>query len=214
MTGKEAAGTRRAFEQKLEMGHSNDDRSSHRERQFIGMLGFILPILLWTIAGWRPTKGLPHQWELLTSISAYYYTGATAVFVGILFVLGIYLLTYEGYNNEYYRHDRCAAIVAGIAAIMVAFFPARAPTDSLVPSWWTPPLGTIHLTSAVILFSAFSFFSLFLFRKSKGEDEKPLSSDKRTRNRIYAVCGAAIVLCMLWAGSSYFTGASIFWPEW
>jgi len=212
-TRTEAAGTRHALEQKFGMVQAEDDLSSHAERQFIGALGLVLPVLLWIIAGWRPTKGLPREWEILDSISAYYYTGAVAVFVGVLFVLGIYLLTYQGYNNEYHRRDRCAAIVAGIAAIMVASFPTRAPNDALVLPWWTPGIGTIHYTSAVILFSAFSFFSLVLFRKSKGEGARLLSPDKRARNRIYTLCGIAILVCMLWAGSSYFTGTPIFWPE-
>ena len=84
---------------------------------------------------------------------------------------------------------------------------------ALVLPWWTPGIGTIHYTSAVILFSAFSFFSLVLFRKSKSDGAIPLSPDKRARNRIYTLCGIAILVCMLWAGSSYFTGAPIFWPE-
>lgn len=60
-----------------------DDLSGHAHRQFIGSLGLVLPLLLWVIAGLRPTEGLP-RWELLGSVSAYYFTGAVAAFVGIL----------------------------------------------------------------------------------------------------------------------------------
>lgn len=189
-----------------------DDLSSHVHRQFIGGLGLVLPVLLWLIAGWRPTEGLP-RWELLGSVSAYYYTGAVAAFVGILFALGVFLFTYRGYNNEYRRRDRVAAIVAGSTAFLVAFCPTSAPNDLSVPSWWTPRTGTIHYISAVILFCAFSFFSLFLFPKSKVGGGKPLPLDKQARNWIYILCGIAMVVCMLWAGSAYFTGAPIFWPE-
>lgn len=189
-----------------------DDLSSHAHRQFIGVSGLVLPVLLWLIAGTRPTAGLP-RWELLGSVSAYYYSGAVAAFVGILVALGVFLFTYRGFNNEYRRRDRGAAVVAGTAAVLVAFFPTAAPQNLSEPSWWTPRTGTIHYISAVVLFCAFSFFSLFLFRKSKGGAGKSLPHGKRIRNRIYLSCGIAMVGCMLWAGIASFAGAPIFWPE-
>jgi len=189
-----------------------DDLSSHAHRQLIGGLGLVLPALLWLIAGWRPTEGL-QRWELLSSVSAYYYTGAVAAFVGILIALAVFLFTYRGYKNEYRRRDRIAGIVAGGAAVLVAFFPASAPSDLPVPSWWTPRTETIHYISAVVLFGAFIFFSLFLFPKSKVKSGEPLPLDKRWRNRIYISCGLGMVVCMAWALSALFTGAPIFTPE-
>jgi len=50
----------------------------------------MLPLLLWVIAGWRPTTGV-QPWELMSSVSAYYYTGAVAAFVGILVSLAVFL---------------------------------------------------------------------------------------------------------------------------
>jgi hypothetical protein len=191
---------------------SDDDLSSYFHRQFIGSLGLVLPVLLWLVAGLRPTDGLP-RWGVLSSVSAYYYTGSVAALVGILIVLAGFLFTYRGYNNEHRLHDRVAAIVAGGAAVLVAFFPVRAPSDSLAPSWWTPRTGALHHVSAVVLFGAFIFFSLFLFPKTKVKTGEPLPRDKRTRNGIYISCGVAMVICMVWAGSALFTGASIFWPE-
>jgi hypothetical protein len=190
----------------------HDDLSSYVERQFIGSLGLALPILLWLVAGWRPTDGLP-RWGVQSSVSAYYYTGSVAALVGVLITLAVFLFTYRGYNNGHRRYDRMAAVVAGGAAVLVAFFPVRAPVDSLKLSWWTPPTGVIHYVSAVLLFGAFIFFSLFLFPRTKVKPPEPLPRDKRARNRIYISCGVAMAGCMLWAGSSWFTGASIFWPE-
>lgn len=189
-----------------------DDLSSHSHRQFIGCLGMALPVLLWLLAGWRPTKGLP-RWEPLSSVSAYYYTGSVAAFVGILITLAVFLFTYRGYKNEYRRRDRIAAIIAGGSAVMVALFPTDAPGDLSVPFWWTPRTGTIHYISAIVLFSAFIFFSLFLFPQSKVKKAEPLPRDKRMRNWIYIFCGAVMVVCMLWAGIALFKGAPIFWPE-
>jgi len=61
------------------------------------------------LAGIRPVNNLP-QWDLLNSISAYYYTGAVAVFVGVLFALSLFLFTYPGYERVF--ADR---VVGGLA---------------------------------------------------------------------------------------------------
>jgi hypothetical protein len=189
-----------------------DDLSSNAHRQLIGYMGLILPALLWLIAGWRPTEGL-QPWKPLPSISAYYYTGAVAAFAGILVALALFLFSYRGYDNAYRRSDRIAAIIAGVAAVLVAFFPTGAPSDLEALSWWTPLIGRIHYCSAVVLFGAFIFFSLFLFRKSKVKRGEPLPRDKRVRNAIHIFCGAAMLACMLWAGIATVIGAPIFWPE-
>ena len=189
-----------------------DDLSSNAHRQLIGYLGLLLPLLLWLIAGWRHTEGL-QAWKPLSSVSAYYYTGAVAAFTGILVALALFLFTYRGYDNESRIRDRIAAIIAGIAAIFVAFFPTGVP-DNLKPlSWWTPVLGTIHYCSAVVLFGSFIFFALFLFRKSGKKRTKSLPRGKVVRNTIHIFCGAAMLACMLWAGIATIVDAPIFWPE-
>jgi len=190
-----------------------DDLSSNRYRLLIGVLGLMLPILLWVIAGWRPTEGL-QRWEVLSSVSAYYYTGAVVAFVGILVALGVFLVTYRGYKNEYNLLDRLAGIVAGIAAIGVAFFPTEAPLGMPKPSWWTPKTGTIHYFCAFVLFSAFIFFSAFLFPKSRAKKGEPLPSNKRKRNFLYRLFGVAMIVCMvLIFVIRKITDGPIFWPE-
>jgi len=187
-----------------------DDLSTYLHRQLIGALGLLLPFLLWLIAGLRPMAALP-RWEPLTSISDYYYTGAVAAFVGILVALAAFLFTYDGYDNAYHLRDRVAAILAGLAALLVAFFPTEAPPGLPVPSWWTAQTGTIHYFSAVVLFVSFVFFCFFQFPKSSSPE--PLPRGKQVRNTIYYVCGGAILASLLWAGISTYTGAPIFWPE-
>lgn len=189
-----------------------DDLSGHAHRQLLGYLGLSLPILVWLAAAWRPTEGF-ERWGLLGSISAYYHTGAVAVFVGILIALAVFLFTYRGYRNEYARRDRVAAVIAGAAAVLVAVFPAGPPSGVTAPSWWTETTGTIHYAAAIVLFGAFIFFALFQFPKSKCKPGEPLPLEKRVRNRIYRVCGVAMLACIAWAGSALFTDAPIFWPE-
>jgi hypothetical protein len=187
-----------------------DDLSTHAHRQLIGGVGMVLPVLLWLIAGWRTTE---QPWVPLGSVSAYYYTGAVSAFAGMLVAMALFLFSYRGYNNKYYRRDRIAAIIAGAAAILIALFPTGAPSDSLEPSWWTPLTGTIHLLSGAALFSSFIFFSLFQFRMSSIEKGKPLPRDKQVRNVIYICCGVAMIVSMLWVIYALSNRASIFWPE-
>ena len=189
-----------------------DDKSGHAHRQLIGSVGLLLPPLLWLIAGWRPMdKEL--AWQLLDSISAYYYTGAVSIFAGALVAMAVFLFSYMGYKNKYHRRDRIAAIIAGIAAILVAVFPTGAPEGYPVLSWWIPPIGWIHYASAGILFSSFIFFAFFQFPKSKEQERQNLSLGKKVRNGIYLFCAVAMLACILWVGGAMFIHAPIFWPE-
>lgn len=186
------------------------DLSQTAHRQLIGYLGLLLPVILFGLAGLRPTSGLP-RWETLTSVSAYYYSGAVAAFVGVIFALALFLFTYRGYKND--RVDRWAGAAGGFCALGVALFPTSPPGAVSAPSWWSATMGTIHYVSAISLFIVFIVFSLWLFRKTKVPKGEKLPYDKQWRNRIYLACGVVMVASVLWAGSSFFTGAPIFWPE-
>jgi len=183
--------------------------SNQAHRQLIGYLGVLLPVILLALAGMRPTPGLP-QWSPLQSVSAYYYTGAVAAFVGILVSLALFLFTYGGYEG--YLADRVVAKIGGVCALGVAFFPTAAPQGLPEPVWWREATRTIHYLSATCLFLVFIVFSVWLFRKGRRKGTH-LSQGKRQRNRVYLSCGVVMVVSVLWAGSSYFTGAPIFWPE-
>jgi hypothetical protein len=185
-----------------------DDLSDNAHRQLIGYIGFVLPFLLILIAVIR--DGI-ERWRSLDSISAYYYTGAVAAFVGMLVALALFLFTYRGYHNKYNRADRWAAKAAAGAALVVAFFPTAAPVGVSALPWWTPTTGVVHHAAAVVLFTMFALFALWLFRLT-AEGEQPMA-DKRRRNKIYLFCGIVIVVCIAWAGFNGLKGRPIFWPE-
>jgi len=186
-----------------------DDQSSHLHRQLVGWVALLLPILVWTIADLRPTEGL-QPGKILGSISAYYYTGAVAAFCGSLVALTAFFFTYRGYKGG--RRDLQTAWVAGIASLLVAFFPTTAPLVALTPTWWAPWMMKVHYISAAVLFGCLIYFSLVLFRKSSSKDGE-LPTAKKWRNRCYFWCGVGMAACMLWALSTYFTGGTIFWAE-
>lgn len=183
-----------------------DDLSGDAHRRLIGWIGLLLPGLLVVLA--RERDGV-ERWRSLDSISAYYYTGAVAAFVGMLVALALFLFTYRGFDNANNKFDRGAAVVAGTAALAVAFFPTAAPADLAALSWWRPWTGELHLMAAAVLFLAFAFFALWLF---------PLSPSGRReitgwRNKVYFLCGLTIVACILWALADGLAARPIFTPE-
>jgi hypothetical protein len=190
----------------------NDGLSSgltiRNHQRLIGVVGLVLPVILWLLAGLRPAWANP--WVPLRSVSAYYYTGAVSAFAGMLIALAFFLFTYRGYRNKRERYDRIAAIIAGIAAILVAFFPTDVPNGPALV-WWTPRTGMIHLLSAAALFASLIFFCLFLFPMSK-KDVTPFSG-KWWRNIIYISSGVGMVGCMVWVIMAVRSNAPIFLPE-
>src|SRR5687767_2818658 len=111
----------------------------------------------------------------------------------------------------YQRADRIAAIIAGVAALGVALFPTRAPDGFADAAWWTERTGVIHYVSAIVLFSMFAVFSLWLFRLTGSPDQS--AADKRKRNVVYLVCGIVIVVSIAWAGVAGMDKQSILVPE-
>ena len=185
-----------------------DDQSDNAHRQLIGYIGLVLPFLLILMA---VTRDGIEQWRRLESISAYYYTGAVAAFVGMLVALALFLFTYRGYANKHNRADRLTAKTAAVASLVVALFPTKAPVGVSALSWWAPSTGVLHHGAAVVLFAMFAIFALWLFRLTAA-GEQP-TADKRRRNSAYLLCGIVIVACMGWAGFNGLNGRPIFWPE-
>lgn len=205
----------------VSMQRRHGDLSNARHRQLIGYIGLALPWLLILIVllrdGWT-------VWEGLDSVSAYYYTGANALFVGMLFVLGLFLAAYEGYDNKFQKWDRRFARSAAVAAVLVALFPTAAPeVKGITPlAWWGPWIGRIHLGAAFVLFVIFAMFCLWLFRATEKsaakneEDKKTIPDpdpDKKWRNHFYAFCGVLIFGCIIWAGYNHVNRKPIFWQE-
>lgn len=186
-----------------------DDISGRTHRQVIGYLGLALPILLRLMVWLRPNAP-SDQWAG-DSISAYYWTGAVPILVGIVSALSLFLLTYRGYANEFHKYDRGAAVIAGIAAALIAIFPTTPPSGNVALPWWTDSIVKTHTVASVTLFSMFAVFSLWLFRKSAPGEEP--SADKKRRNAIYMLCGLGILGSMAWAIVWQRSGHSIFWPE-
>jgi len=184
--------------------------SLQAHRRIVGSLGFLLPLLIYLLAGVRPTTGLA-RWRVLWSVSSYYYTGAVGVFVGLLFALSLALFSYRGYKGV--KADRIVGGVGGLAALFVALFPTMAPDGTPSPSWWGPATGVVHYLAAVVLFLSFILFAVWLFRKSDTPRRRDRPADKRRRDDICLACGLVMIACVVWAGVASFVDAPIFVPE-
>lgn len=189
-----------------------DDRSSHRHRRLVGMLGLFLPPLVVVLHVVRPTKNLDPEQVILDSVSAYAYSAGAVVLVGMLAVLAAYLLSYRGFANTGGWRDRAAATIAGIAAVGVAGFPTEAPNTSVALGWWKPWVHDVHIASAFVLFGSFIFISLFQFTKSDVPRHEQ-KTDKKVRNGIYVVCGVAMLISVaaIWVCHQF--KVTIFWGE-
>jgi hypothetical protein len=186
------------------------DLSQRDHRRLIGFLGLFLPGLVYVIAGGRSTEGLT-RWRLLDSVSAYYYTGSVAVFVGVLFALSLFLFTYRGYEGV--SADRIVGRIGGLAAMGVALFPTEAPKPLPPTAWWSPKTSAVHFVSAVVLFGTFILFALWLFRLSSVPNRRERRFEKRMSDHVYLACGLVMIGAVAWAAVEVFRDAPIFWPE-
>lgn len=186
-----------------------DDLSSNAHRQLLGVLGIALPLMIYITAGSRPVEGV-ERWSLLGSISGYYHSGGESVFIGIVVALGIFLITYDGYDNRDGWKDRLASTIAGCGALLLAFYPTEVEGKYPALGWWQDYMGTVHFIGAAVLFISFAYMSYFLFPVTEGELDAP----KRRRNALHRACGLLILLDLVWAGiAGRMYERPIFWPE-
>ena len=151
-------------------------------RVLIGATGILLPLLV-VIGKLISEESL----QLEFSISDYYdNSSAGDILVGVLFVLGFFLMTYKGHEPI----DNKISNIGGIAALGTALFPTTCCMDC--PDCWVHKL---HFVFALLLFSVFIIFSIYLFRKTN--PAKQITPEKKSRNRIYLVCGIIIILCIV-----------------
>jgi len=180
-------------------------------RLCIGVIGFTLPFTLRIGSAIFPPD--PY------SVSAYYYSAMRNILVASLCVLGIFLLTYRGYD----KLDSWITNVCGVAAIGVALFPTSNP--GFKPTW----VGQMHPVVAAIALAGQALMALqFTQSAPRGEAARWLDDAKRmlralifryaqrvhdehgrklARNRIYSACTWLIIIGVVLAL------AQNFWPD-
>ena len=149
-------------------------------RKVIGIVALAFPFLL--IIGALFSGAAPMQ----PSLSQYYWTTAGDIFVAMLVTFGIFLLAYNGYDNR----DKAITSIAGIAMLLVAFFPCEgSEVANYLFAFLSPKVtAMIHYLMAIVTFSFLGTMSLFQFTQSFGE----MTKGKKNRNRVYKTCGIVI----------------------
>jgi len=154
-------------------------------RKAVGIIGFALPFVL--VAG----KALLDSPAIQSSISGYYYTDMRNVFVGSLCAIGVFLMSYRGYEPK----DEIAGRLASAFAIGVALFPT---TPYVGATSRDMMIGILHWSFAALLFLTLSYFSLVLFTKT--DPNKQPTPQKHMRNTVYRVCGYIMLASILLIG--------------
>lgn len=163
-------------------------------RKTVGILGMLLPVLLF-LTLWIDL-GHTHPME---SISHYYHTRASGVFVIVVSMMAVFLMIYKGYKPI----DFYTSTIAGVCAMLLLLFPTGniksvACCDSYAVSQLKPSdfREIFHLATAGIFLAALAFMSLFLFTQSdKGKLDRGRA--KRRRNRIFRTCGGVMIAALL-----------------
>jgi len=159
-------------------------------RKVVGVLGTALPFVL-SLGGL-----LVFRTGLQSNLSGYYYTGMRDVYVGTLFAIGVFLLSYKGYQPV----DNMAGNLACAFAVGLALFPTMPdlPASSVRSlSSEAVLIGMVHFGFAALFFGTLIYFCLFVFTKT--DPRRKPTHRKQERNRLYRACGAAMALCMLLA---------------
>jgi hypothetical protein len=156
----------------------------------VGLIAVTLPFVVAIgnlVAGGSGLKG---------SISAYYYTHMGNYFVGSLFALGVFFLSYNYRPLPQYELDNLLSTVASLMAVGVALFPTANDVDTATGG--AKVVSTLHLVFAGVLFGLLAYFALFLFTKSDAVGA--MTAAKQHRNRLYRACGVVIVGALVLIG--------------
>lgn len=131
----------------------------------IGAAGALLPIVL-VLGDWLLSQG----WDVRGSMSAYYHSGVRDVFVGMLVVIGFFLVTYHVASRRYIN---VTTTVAGLLATGVALFPTKreGAAETLVQQWLGGADNTrvLHFACAIPFLILLGFLSAWFGRDADGD---------------------------------------------
>lgn len=165
-------------------------------RKIIGILGIMMPLLLYVFL--YLDNGMLYPLE---SISHYYYTRVSSVFVIILSLLAFFLIVYKGKEPI----DFYISLFAGFFALLAILFPTNNITEicgdpikkyavTILPV--SDSRMYFHYIMAALFFICLSYMCFFLFTKSNKTPDKR-GSKKILRNRIYRICAVLMFLAIL-----------------
>jgi hypothetical protein len=192
--------------------------SSITLRQTLGWLGVLLPpldLLFGVVFGNVLFQFNPAGMLTFVSISATHFANSYLLFEGTMMAVGLFLITYRGYDNR----DFWITTVGGIGGIVLAMLPTKL-ADGLVANdieQYRNFLGMssgittyFHMAGALVFFVAMAFTEIWQFTKTS-LPENELPKKKRQRNFLYRFCGIAMLASILLGGAWDFFFHDV-WP--
>lgn len=130
--------------------------------------------------------------NILSISESHCYGGwARDFFVGSMFAVAAFMAAYNGRS----RKEMWVAKVTAVAAVGVAWFPTKCPTqDEILPG--------AHAISAIIMFLMLATLCRIFYVRAR----RQALPGARRRATLYAVCGIAIVVSMLTVVVDYLVG--------
>lgn len=176
----------------LRLKNANPVVSFSNLRRLIGILGMAMPLICFL--GGLLFQGDPLQ----SSISAYYYTNVRDVFTGIMVAVGIFMITYRGYELI----DDIVSNAIAVCALGVALFPCALvvipPSNIGFFQLYSDVSSIGHAISAGSFFFLLAMNSIFIFTLSDKSKQK--TKNKEIRNVIYITSGVIILLALVGIG--------------
>lgn len=177
-------------------------------RAAIGLLGLALPFALVLVDTW-----LDGTHGIRGSLSAYYHSGARDIFVGVLFMTGVFLITYKAFSPTL---ENALSVTAGIAAIGVALFPTglpKAEEDRLTPlqrALGESVVTPIHFSCAFVFVGLLAAICvMFAKRESRRDDADPNwrhTWSSRFWGRFHLVCAGVIAAAIVFVAVTKLLG--------
>jgi len=164
--------------------------NNHTSKLIVGLIALFLA----TVTNWLAGGGLE-------SISASYYAGdwPRNIFVGSLFAISAFLLSYNGDSEK----QMILSKVAALAGLCIALFPCKG-----LPAY----VPYVHGISAAAMFLVLAYFC-YAFRKQARNKlqiaEYEFKLQARVRGDIYLICLIAICLAIGVLALDYFLGHAI-----
>jgi hypothetical protein len=182
--------------------------SYDRLRAIVGYTAVLLPVVVAGLGRLRESA-----WR--SSISSYYYAWTGSWFVGSLFVLALFFVTY-GYGTDrnavdpelgVLRRDFWITNLASLAALVVAVVPT--PSNGRRATGASDRVGQIHLGAAALLFVLLAVMALRFMQAN----ENSASAGKAQRKAVYAGSAFVILAAIAWCVVAHFAKWSILVPE-
>lgn len=138
--------------------------------------------------------------EPLTSISESYFAGdwSRNIFVGFLFSISAFLLSYNGQTGM----QKVLSRIAAFAGVGVAMFPCKCRRDLEI-------ISNVHYVSAAVMFVVLAYFCIEFYRHAKAKGHP----QAKVRALIYLICFWAMVGSMVLMLVNGIWGPDLGWNE-